>query len=128
MKTTIISKSLLAVALTLTMASFTSDKKESSAEAAKRDGFGASIFQVAHSSKVKLAVNTADESRLRVTLRDTRGKIYYDESNKTNQYRRTFDLADMSDGTYYFEIAHKDHTLKKELKLQTTPDKAITFQ
>lgn len=129
MKTTIISKSILAIALTISLASFTSDKKEAmeKTEAARRAGFAASIFQLANTSKVKLAVNKAEDARLHVTLRDLNGKIYYDENNKTNQYRRVFDLTDMSDGTYYFELNYMNHKLTKEVQLKTNDAKVITF-
>lgn len=134
MKTTIISKLLLAIALTISLVSFTSDKKnaEEKAAEAKRAGFAASLYQVSNTQKVKLSINTGEESPLRIILQEKNGKICYSElyrknQGQKNQYRRVFDMAEMTDGTYYFKMYFKDHAITKELQLETNNDKIISI-
>lgn len=132
MKITIISKLALAFVLTFSLVSFTADKKESmkKVEAARRDGFDASLFQLTNTHKVKLAVDKGNDSYLRVILRDDSGRTYYNElyGKGKNDYRRTFDLAEMNDGTYHFELFYKDHKLTKTVQLDTSKDRVISLQ
>jgi hypothetical protein len=132
MKITIFSKLLIASALTFSLGSFTSDKKLDieRSEIAKREGFEASLFQLTHTQKVKLAINKGNDSFLRVILRDAAGVTYYNElyANGKDAYRRTFDLADMTDGTYHFDLFYKDHKLTKTVELRTSKDKIIILQ
>lgn len=100
------------------------------AEAAKLAGFGASLFQLNNTHKVKLSVDKKSDSHLRITLKDQLGRTHYDElyGKNESQYRRTFDFTDMADGTYQFELVYKDHKLTKEVQLETNKDRTFIVQ
>ena len=132
MKISIISKSLFALALTLSLASFTSEKKEESKKTseAKNASFDAAIFQLNNTQKVKLAIDKGGDDRMRVSLKDKGGRTLYTEMYHKSQekYRRVFDLTGMNDGTYYFEMLYKDKKLTKQIDILTNKDRVISFQ
>lgn len=133
MKITTISKLFCALALCVSLMSFrnsdqTEGKDDTSVKAATMQ---ASIFQTGSKGyKVKLAVDKGTDQNLRIYLKDRSGKIYYRElfSKKEDKYRRIFDLADMTDGTYYFELYYNDQKLTKEIQLETKTSREISFQ
>jgi hypothetical protein len=129
----IISKIILITALICSLSSFTTDKKAEALariEAAKRAGFGASIFQRNKTLKVQLAVDKKEDAPLRIILKDQMGHTHYNElyGKKENQYRRAFDFSAMADGTYYFELIYKDHKLTKEVQLETNDARIFVIQ
>jgi len=130
MKITIISKLALAFVLTFSLVSFTADKKEAMEKAARSAGFDASLFQLNNTQKVRLAIDKGNGSHLRVILRDDAGRTYYNElyNKGKNGYRRIFDLAEMNDGTYHFELYYKDYKLTKTIQLDTSKDRVISLQ
>jgi hypothetical protein len=130
MKISIVSNMICALALTLSLASFTTDKKKDKKEETASVTFDAAIYKVGDSSKVKLSVNKNANERLRVVVKDKAGKLYYSEvfNQRDSKYRRIFDLAEMGDGTYYFELFHKKEKLVKEVNIESTNSKMISLQ
>ena len=131
MKITIISKAVCAVAIMFSLSSFAADKKEKNetTTSPNKVAFNAGVFQVGTSNKVKLAVDRSADSRLRVVLRDKAGKTYYSEmfGKGEEKYRRVFDLEEMNDGTYYFELTSGDQKLTKEIDIHTNRDRVISI-
>ena len=131
MKIATISKLLFAFIFTASLSSYKSDKKEAEdKKETKATSLNASLFQHINSSKVKLALDKGTDSPARILLRDVAGRTYYKELSGKNQsqYRRTFDLAEMNDGTYYFELFYKNQKIVKEIQLQTNPERQISIQ
>ena len=132
MKISNISNLFCALALTLSLTSFTMDKKVSKQEkeASKEVTLDAALYKVMATNKVKLSVDKNANDRLRVILKDKAGKIYYSESFNENvsKYRRIFDLEEMGDGTYYFEMISKKKKLVKEVQIESTSAKFISLQ
>ena len=131
MKITIISKLFFAFIFTLSIYSYAADKKETkNKKEAKSVSFDASLFQHINSNKVKLAIDKGTDSPMRIMLRDGSGLTYFNEVSGKNQsqYRKTFDLAQMTDGTYYFEMFYKNRKIVKEIKLQTSQGRQISIQ
>ncbi|HEV7381519.1 MAG TPA: hypothetical protein VGN64_17095 [Dyadobacter sp.] len=129
----IISKIVLVATLICSLSSFANDKKAEAmakVEAAKLAGFGASIFQLNNTHKVKLSVDKKKDSHLRIILKDQFGRTHYNElySKNEGQYRRTFDFTNMADGTYQFELVYKDYKLTKEVQLETNQDRIFVIQ
>ena len=90
----------------------------------------AAVFQVRNSSKIKLAVSKDAGLRLAVVLKDQTGKMYYSETygKEELQYRRTFDLEDLNDGTYFFELTCGDQKLSKEIEIHTNSQRLISIE
>src|SRR5215217_1235331 len=108
MKISNISNLFCALALTLSLASFTTDKKKNKEEKTASDAvvFDAALYKVRETNKVKLSVDKAADERLRIVLKDKGGRVLYSEvfNDKDAKYRRVFDLEEMNDGVYYFEL------------------------
>jgi hypothetical protein len=122
---------LCALALALSISSFTGDKENKKIEKdAKHVTFDAVLYQVKNTNKVKLAIDKGDESRLRIVLKDKVGKIFYSEvvNQSELKYRRTFDLDEMHDGTYYFELSYKGQKLTKEVDIRSINEKLISLE
>ncbi|WP_159469834.1 hypothetical protein [Dyadobacter sp. 3J3] len=121
------------LALALSLGSFTSeasDKKEHpQKEESTKKAFEAYLVKVPNTNKVKLMVDKNTEGRLRILLTGKDGKIYYSETNddKQSKYRRQFDMNDLTDGVYYFELYSKKQTLIKEIKIQSASEKLVSL-
>ena len=132
MKITTISKLFCAVALSVSLMSFTgkNDKEAKKQTSESSATFAASVLQTGEKGyKVKLAVDRGTKDGLRVILKDKGGKVYYSEffSKKDEKYRRIFDLTDMTDGTYFFELYYNKRKLTKEVQLETTSERVISL-
>lgn len=132
MKISIVSILTSAFALTLSFTSFAADKKKEKAakESAEAVNFDAALYKINDSNKVRLSVDKAENERLRVVLKDKAGKIYYSEvfNQHDSKYRRVFDLDEMGDGIYYFELSQKNSKLVKEVNIESTSSKMISLQ
>lgn len=128
MKISSIPTFLCALALTLSISSFAGDKRNKKDE--KPVTFDAALYQVKNTNKVKLAVDKGDDSRLRIILKDKVGKVFHSEvvNNKDLKYRRTFDLDELHDGTYYFELFYHKQKLTKEVQIRSTSEKLISLE
>jgi len=132
MKITIISKMFFAFALMLSLTSFASEKKDGKENTASKKSvnFDASLFQLANTSKLKLSVDKGAGSNLRILLKDKGGRVLYSEmyGKDQEQYRRVFNLNDMNDGTYFFELFYKGEKVVKEISIQTNSERKIALQ
>lgn len=132
MKISLISNFLCAAAYTLSLASFTTDKKKNpeKSETAGRSTIQASLYKVAESNKVKLSVDKSSDDKLKITLKDDNGRLYYSEVYNENdsRYRRVFDLNEMNDGKYTFELLYNNQKVVKTVEIQSTSDKQISLK
>ena len=131
-----ISKTLMlpcVLALAISMSSFTSansDKKENpQKEETAKKAFDVYLVKVPNTNKVKLLVDKNAGARLRILLTGKDGKIYYSETNDDNQskYRRQFDMNDLTDGVYYFELYSKKQKLIKEIRIESASEKLVSL-
>src|SRR5438309_1242549 len=121
MKISIVSNLICAFALTLSLTSFAADKKhKEEKETASAVKFDAALYKINDTNKVRLSVDKTENERLRVVLKDKAGKIYYSEvfTERDSKYRRVFNMDEMSDGTYYFELWNNKNKLVKEVNIQ----------
>lgn len=131
MKISITSILTSAFALTLSFTSFAADKKKNKEEKETAAvTFDAALYKIGDSNKVRLSVDKNANERLRVVLKDKAGKIYYSEvfNERDTKYRRVFNLDEMGDGTYYFELSHKKDKKVKEVNIESTSSKMISLQ
>ncbi|MCE7066517.1 hypothetical protein [Dyadobacter sp. CY326] len=132
MKISSISKLFCALALTLSLASFTTDKKKNREEktAANAVAFDAALYKINDTNKVKLSVNKSAGDNLRIILKDKSGKVYYNEMFSENdaKYRRVFDLDEVGDGVYYFEVINNKQKLVKQVEIESTSEKLISLR
>jgi len=113
---------LLVVLAVLFLSSFT-DKKEDVTR------LNASLDPVENTFKVKLTVDSAMQSPLRITLKGKNRKIYYSEvyRSKDQRYIRIFNMNEMDPGIYYFELSYKKQRVTKEVEIQRRYEKLITL-
>lgn len=131
MKISITSILTSAFALTLSFTSFAADKKKNKEEKETAAvTFDAALYKIGDSNKVRLSVDKNANERLRVVLKDKAGKIYYSEvfNERDTKYRRVFNLDEMGDGTYYFELSHRKDKKVKEVSIESTSSKMISLQ
>ena len=121
------------LAMALSLSSFTSeasDKKEHpQKEETSKKAFDAYLFKVPKTNKIKLVVDKNTDARLRILLTGKDGKIYYSETNddKESKYRRQFDMNELTEGVYYFELYSKKQTIIKEIKIQSASEKLVSL-
>jgi len=113
---------LLVVLAVLFLSSFT-DKKEDVTR------LNASLDPVENTFKVKLTVDSAMQSPLRITLKGKNRKIYYSEvyRSKDQRYIRIFNMNEMDPGIYYFELSYRKQRVTKEVEIQRRYEKLITL-
>lgn len=135
MKVSTISKVVLSLTLAFSLVSF-SYAKENNAEKTDKKvkssvaTFDASMYKLANTNKVKLAIDKMPEASVNVILRDGKGNIVYQEVLKKNDdrpYRRVFDVEGMEDGTYQFELYNKDNKIIKKLEIETSNNKEVVL-
>lgn len=135
MKITSISKIALSLTLSLSLFSFANAKEGMSEKTDKKAkasvaSFDASLYKVANTNKVKLAIDRIPETSVSLVLKDGNGSVIYEESlqrSNDTPYRRVFDLGDMADGTYYFEMYNKDRKIVKKLEIATSNNKVVVL-
>jgi len=131
MKISIVSNLFCAVALTLSLASFTTDKKKNlEGKEANAISFDAGLYKISNTNKVRLAVNKDPNDRIRVVVKDKAGNVYYSEvfDEVNSKYRRVFNLDEMRDGTYYFELRNNKSKLVKEVQIESNVEKLISLE
>ena len=130
MKITNISKLVLSVGLALSTLSFSYAKEEGTEkkEAKAAKAFDASLYRVANTNKVKLAIDKMPDANVTIILRDNHGKVIYQEvlrKNSEDLYRRVFDLEDVDEGTYYFVMMGKNTKITKKVEVSSSTTKVI---
>jgi hypothetical protein len=135
MKISTVSKFVLSLTLSLSLVTFTYAKGNESEKTDKKtkssvSAFDASLYKVANTSKVRLAIDKIPETSVNLVLKDTRGTIIYEETlpkNNDKPYRRVFDIEGMEDGKYYFELYNKDQKITKKLEIATSNTKVVAL-
>lgn len=132
MKITSISKLVLSLTFALSTLSFTYAKEKSTEEKETKAAlaFDASLYKVANTSKVKLAIDKIPDAEVNIILRDNFGRIIYREALKKNSdglYRRVFDMEGMDEGTYYFVLIGKNSKITKTVEISSTSAKIVVL-
>ncbi|WP_254561976.1 hypothetical protein [Dyadobacter diqingensis] len=130
MKISNVSKLVLSLGLALSTLSFSYAKEEGTEkkEAKAAMAFDASLYKVANTNKVKLAIDKIPDANVTILLRDNHGKVIYHEvlrKNSEDLYRRVFDLEGVEDGAYYFVMMGKNTKITKKVEISSSSTKVI---
>jgi flagellar hook assembly protein FlgD len=88
-------------------------------------GLEAVVYQVPETTKFKVHFLNHSENPVTVRLLDANNQVIYSESITAKNYLRKFDLENLSDGNYRFEISNGKQRIKKEVGLQTVTARSV---
>ena len=93
----------------------------------KKKKIEASVYQIHGTHKLKLAVN--GQKTLHITLKKANGEVFYSEDfNESGfKYRRIFNLDEIADGNYVFEIRSGGELVTKQVQLSTNQERFIAL-
>ena len=77
------------------------------------------VYQLENTPKFKVHFENYDDSPVVLRIRNAANKILHEEVVRDGKYVRKFDMANMNDGDYTFEIANGKENFTKEIQLQT---------
>jgi hypothetical protein len=76
--------------------------------------------------KFKLVVANIS-SKATITIKNENGEVMYTEyASKSEDFSKIFDLSDLADGNYYFEIANGSEKLVKSFKISTEVKRTVS--
>ncbi len=121
MKAIQVSLKALVVALTLGLTSVAATPANDPAGAPAKASYQLLTFRTKEAGKVNLILTKSNNKRMWVTLRDGKGQIIYQEtvSKNSDRFLKKFDLRQLGDGTYRFEVSDGEVTSAKEVTLST---------
>lgn len=95
----------------------------------KPKSFNLGLYQIQNSSKVSLAIAKAPTSRMTLLIRDAESNVLHREiiGKGKESYKRSFNLGQMGDGTYYFELNANGETVTKKVSLSTVTCQTIAL-
>jgi hypothetical protein len=77
------------------------------------------VYQVEDTPKFKVHFENHDNSPVVLRIRNAANKVLHEEVVREGKYVRKFDLVNMADGDYTFEIANGKENISKGIQLQT---------
>lgn len=116
-----VSLKALVIALTIGLTSVAAAPASDPAAAPAKASFQMLAFRTKEAGKVNLILTKSNEKRMWVTLRDAKGQIIYQETveKKSDRFLKKFDLSQLGDGTYRFEVSDGEVVSAKEVTLST---------
>lgn len=66
---------------------------------------------------IKVIFNNRTGGTVRVVIRDTQGKVHYDESESIALYRRNLDLSNLPTGNYAVELSTRNEHIVRSLAI-----------
>ena len=83
--------------------------------------FDVGMYRVINSMKVNILIEKQQGKTLDIILKNHRNEVIYSEvvGKKSRKFSKKFDLADLSDGKYRFEISNGKEMITKEVNLET---------
>jgi hypothetical protein len=120
MKTVKTSIIAVAVALLSINATFAEDPATTT-PSKKEKSFDVGMFQSQSSMKMNLTIENYEAKQLKIALKNGQGEEIYNEiiNKKTDKYWRKFDLSELTDGLYRFEISDGNNKIVKEVNIAT---------
>ncbi|MFN8352957.1 MAG: hypothetical protein U0Y10_00800 [Spirosomataceae bacterium] len=118
MKTLVKTLMLAAVVAASTVSAFAEEPTETTA---KKKAFSVGMYQSVNTTKMNLIVEKSAADRVFVALKNDKDEVLYSETiaKKDAKYWRKFDLSDLQDGKYRFEISSGRDKVVKEVNLST---------
>lgn len=133
MKTLVKTLMIAAALATVNVAAFAEEPETTTA---KKKSFAVGMYQTINSTKMNLLVEKTGSDKIYVVLKDAKNEVLYAETiaKKDAKYWRKFDMADLKDGNYRFEVSNGKETVVKEISLATekpatyVPERAISIR
>ncbi len=87
----------------------------------KASNFAIGVYQTQKTLKMNLLLEKVIGKKVIIYLKDEKGNLLHTETvaKATPSYRGQFDMSELTDGTYTFEITDGNETLVKQVKLQS---------
>ncbi|GAB4024884.1 hypothetical protein [Spirosoma gilvum] len=80
----------------------------------------AAIYPVSsYPSAIKVVYNNRTGGSVRVVIKNDKGRIFYDEFEKTPLYRRRFDLSELPQGNYIVELSKQEEHFAQSLSIES---------
>ncbi len=86
------------------------------------------VYQVDNTAKFKVHFENYDQSVVVLRIRNAANKVLHEEVVRDGKYVRKFDLGNMTDGDYTFEIANDKESVSKAIQLQTLSARTLQIQ
>jgi hypothetical protein len=83
------------------------------------------VYQVENTSKFKVHFENLADTPVMLRIKNSSNKVIHSEVVKDKKYVRKFNLDNMADGSYTFEITNKDESYTKEIQLETLSARTI---
>lgn len=86
------------------------------------------MYQIPETTKFKVHFLNNSGRKVTVQLRDAQNQLVYSEVVSGKNYIRKFDLNNLSDGAYRFEISNGNQYIVKEVALQTVSARSVQVE
>lgn len=116
MKTTV--KTLVVAAIATLSANF-ANAEEPTTTPTKAKPFDVGMFASANTTKMNLTVANYAKKPLTINLKDEKGRVLYTDNiaSKTASYLRKFEMGELAEGNYQFEVTDGAEVITKEVLL-----------
>jgi len=91
-------------------------------------GLQTAVYQIPETTKFKVHFVNNSSHPVTIQLRDARNQVIYSEKISGKNYIRKFDLEQLGDGTYTFEINNGSQRIVKEVDLHTVRARSVQVQ
>ncbi len=88
----------------------------------------AAVYQIPGTTKVKIHFLNPSSKDVHLTLKTADNQVVYTEFAGEKKYIRKFDMKDLQDGMYYFQLSNGTQTITKEIALQTVSARNVAIQ
>lgn len=87
------------------------------------------VFQLPNTVKFKAIAKSSQAGNMTVRIRNAKNEVVFtDFMRNASGYYRTFDLSDLADGTYTFEISNGSETRRQAVSIETTLARTVSVQ
>ena len=119
--------SFLATVLSLSV-SLASEPQETGA--LKGKAFDASMYRVINTMKVNLKLEKIQGMVVKVSLKDEHNQVLQRDyvSKKSVSFSQKYDLAELPDGTYHFEITDGTQVIIKDVQVGTGQVRPVDYR
>lgn len=86
------------------------------------------IYQIPETTKFKVHFVNPSGHKITVQLRNASDEVVYSETVSDKNYIRKFDLENLTDGMYHFDIVDGKQHIRKEVEIQTVSARSVQVQ
>jgi len=87
------------------------------------------VFHLPNSVKFKAIAKSSTQGKMTVRIRNAKNEVVFsDFQRNVDGYYRTFDLSNLADGAYTFEISNGSETRRQTVNIETTFARTVSVQ